>query len=123
MLTKEELIKIGVNPENLTYPQGEMNVIVQCFGFDDETIQSIKDEGEEVVEVSPDIYHPRKNSVWSCGCKGDNILIETEDEKEDWVKHLRDSAERLKIMSYYLMKQAEEIEEFGYPKTTLYYPE
>lgn len=123
MLSTEELIKIGVNPDNLTYPGGEMNVIVQCFGFDDETIRSIKDTGENIVEVSPDIYHPRKNSVWSCGCKGDNIPIETYDEKEDWIKHLRDSAERLKIMSYYLMKQAEEIEKFGYPKTDLYYPE
>ena len=122
MLTKDELIKIGVNPDNLTYPMGEMNIIVQSYGFDEETIQSIKN-GDEIAEVSPDIYHPRKNSVWSCGSKGDNIFIETEDEKEDWVKHLRDSAERLKIMSYYLMKQAEEIEEFGYPKTTLYYPE
>ena len=122
MLTKDELIKIGVNPDNLTYPMGEMNIIVQSYGFDEETIQSIKN-GDEIAEVSPDIYHPRKNSVWSCRCKGDNIFIETEDEKEDWVKHLRDSAERLKIMSYYLMKQAEEIEEFGYPKTTLYYPE
>lgn len=122
MLSKEQLIEIGVNPDNLNYPNGEMNVIVQCFGFDDETIEAIK-SGEDIAEVSPDIYHPRKNSVWSCGCSGDNIPIETEDEKADWVKHLRDLAERLKIMSYYLMKQAEEIEEFGYPKTKCYYPE
>lgn len=122
MLSNDELIKIGVNLDNLTYPMGEMNIIVQCYGFDDETIQEIKDK-DDIIEVAPDIYHPRKNSVWSCGCQGDNIPIETEDEKEDWVKHLRDSADRLKIMSYYLMKQADEIEEFGYPKTTLYYPE
>ena len=30
MLTKEELIKIGVNPDNMTYPMGEMNVIVSA---------------------------------------------------------------------------------------------
>lgn len=59
MLTKDELIKICVNPDNLIYPMGEMNIIVQSFGFDEETIQSIKDE-DDIVEVSPDIYHPRK---------------------------------------------------------------
>lgn len=122
MLSSEELIKIGVNPDNLTYPNGEMNIIVQCFGFDDKTIQSIKN-GEDNAEVYPDIYHPRKNSVWSCGEHGDGYSIETEEDKKEYVQHLRDSAERLKIMSYYLMKQAEEIEECGYPKTTCYYPE
>lgn len=122
MLSKEELIKIGVNPDNLNYNFGEMNIIVQCFGFDDDTIQAIKN-GEENAEVHPDIYHPRKNSVWSCGCQGDGYSLETEEDKKDYINHLRDSAERLKIMSYYLMKQAEEIEEFGYPITTCYYPE
>jgi hypothetical protein len=65
----------------------------------------------------------RKNSVWSCGCEDDPIAFETEEEKKDWVAHLRDSAERLKIMAYYLSQQAKEIEESGYPKTTCYYPE
>lgn len=116
MLSKDELIAIGVNPDNLTYPSGEMNVIVQCFGCEEEDV-------EELVELSPDIYQPRKNRVWSCGCEGDNVAFETDEEKADWVKHLRDSAERLKIMSYYLTKQADEIEECGYPKTTCYYPE
>jgi hypothetical protein len=54
---------------------------------------------------------------------GDEINFETQKQKEDFVKHLRDSAERLKIMSYYLTQQANEIEELGYPKTSLYYPE
>ena len=116
MLSKDELIAIGVNPDNLKYPSGELNVIVQRFGCAEEDV-------EELTELSPDIYHPRKNSVWSCGCQGDDIPFETQEEKEDWVKHLRDSAERLKIMSYYLMKQADEIEECGYPKTNCYYPE
>lgn len=116
MLTKEELIAIGVNPDNMVYPHGEMNVIVQCFGKNEE-------DGPETTELFPDIYHPRKNSVWSCGCQGDSIAFETEKEKKDWVAHLRDSAERLKIMAYYLSQQAKEIEEGGYPKTTCYYPE
>lgn len=116
MLTKDELIGIGVNPDNLKYPCGEMNVIVQSFGYE-------KEEAKELKQLSPDIYQPRKNRVWSCGHKGDDVAFETDEEKADWVSHLRDSAERLKIMSYYLTKQADEIEEFGYPKTTCYYPE
>lgn len=130
MLSKDELIKIGVNPDNLNYPNGEMNVIVQCFGCenDEGTVTGYDEELDKDVqvpmtEVSPDIYHPRKNSVWSCGCQGDDIPIESEEDKKDWVMHLRDSAERLKIMAYYLTKQADEIEEFGFPKTSLYYPE
>lgn len=122
MLSKEELIQIGVNPDNLCYPHGEMNVIVQCFGFDEETIEAIKN-GDEIYEINPDIYQPRKNKVWSCGCQGDGFEIIDEDDKKNYVSHLRDSAERLKIMSHYLMKQAEEIETIGYPITTCYYPE
>lgn len=112
MLTREELIAIGVNPDNMKYPMGEMNVIVQCFG-----------QEEYSGNVYPDIYQPRRNQVWSCGCSGEPIQINDDDEKKDWVAHLRDSAERLKIMSYYLSKQADEIEQFGYPKTDCYYPE
>ena len=48
--------------------------------------------------------------------------IDSPFEKERYARHLRDSAERLKIMSHCLMNQAEEIEKFGYPKTqALYY--
>ena len=122
MLSNEELIKIGVNPNNLVYPDGEMNVIVQCFGLSDDDIQEIENN-DSLYEVQPDVYHPRKNSVWSCAQHGDGYDLSDEDDKKDYVMHLRDSAERLKIMAYYLTKQAEEIEEFGYPKTTLYYPE
>ena len=116
MLTKDELIKIGVNPDNLNYPNGEMSIIVQCFGVEEKNLDSL-------TELAPDIYHPRKNDVWSCGCQGDCVPFSNEEEKADWVLHLKDSAERLKIMSYYLMKQAEEIEKYGFPSTDCYYPE
>ena len=116
-LTREQLIEIGVNPDNL-YDGGEMNIIVQSFGMSNEKIE----KGD--LKIYPDIYHPRKNSVWSCGCAGEPLADFTnQEQKEEYVKHLKDSAERLKIMSYYLMKQVEEIEELGYPVTTLYYPE
>ena len=109
-LSKEKLIEIGVNPDNMTCECGEMNIIVQSFG---------KTEDDELkTKISPDIYMPRKNKVYS-----DTFSIENEDDKKYWIKHLRDSAERLKIMSYYLSEQAEEIEKFGYPITTCYYPE
>lgn len=126
MLTKEELIAIGVNPDNLIYPNGEMNVIVQCFGCENEdgTVHDYETETDKpMTEVYPDIYRPRKNSIWSCGCSDDPISIEDEEDKKDYVKHLRDSAERLKIMAHYLFCQADEIEKFGYPKTDCYYPE
>ena len=127
-LTREQLIEIGVNPDNLCYPDGEMNVIVQSFGYEDgmqEEYDHYTDTETKhpVNKLYPDIYHPRKNCGWSCGCEGDAIPFEDEEDKKDWVKHLRDSAERLKIMAYYLTCQANEIEEFGYPKTTCYYPE
>ena len=126
-LTKEELIAIGVNTENLIYHFGEMNIIVQSFGYENGTREELNINGEyeniPIKTLTPDIYHPRKNSVWSCGCNGDKIPFETKEDKDKWIIHLRDSAERLKIMSYYLSKQADEIEKFGYPKTTCYYPE
>lgn len=124
MLTKEELIAIGVNPDVMVYPNGEMNVIVQCFGYED-GLQEDYSTGEKypVKELYPDIYQPRRNEVYSCGCSGNGIPIEDEHDRTDYIAHLRDSAERLKIMAYYLSKQADEIEEFGYPKTTCYYPE
>ena len=117
-LTREQLIEIGVNPDNLVYPGGEMNIIVQSFGMDSDLVE----KGE--FKIYPDIYHPRKNQVWSCGCEGEPIAdLNNEKEREDWIKHLKDSAERLKIMSYYLTKQVDEIEKHGYPTTTLYYAE
>jgi hypothetical protein len=121
MLTREELIGIGVNPDNMTYPNGEMNVIVQCFGTEDGMYEDEMGERHPITELYPDIYHPRKDEVYMCG-KGD-LPFETDEDRRDWVAHLRDSAERLKIMSHYLSVQADEIEEFGYPKTHCYYPE
>lgn len=118
-LSREKLIEIGVNPDNMKHENGEMNIIVQLFGYENGKTEN----GKKVENVYPDIYHPRKNSVWSCGCMGDAPSIATKDERKDFVIHLRDSAERLKIMAYKLSCQADEIEKLGYPKTTLYYPE
>ena len=118
-MARKELIERGVNFDNMNYPFGEMNIIVQQFA----TLKKDLEDGD-VLTANPDIYQPRKNSVWSCGCReGGGIDISTENERKDYVSHLRDSAERLKIMSIILTKQAEELEEFGEIRTTLYYPE
>lgn len=117
-MTKAELIERGVNFDNMNYPCGEMNIIVQQFATLKEDL-----ENGDVLTANPDIYRPRKNRVWSCSCYGDGVDISTENERTDYVSHLRDSAERLKIMSIILTKQAEELEEFGEIRTTLYFPE
>lgn len=117
-MTKAELIKRGVNFDNMNYPFGEMNIIVQQFA----TLKEDLEDGD-VLTANPDIYQPRKNRVWSCSCYGDGVDISTENDRKDYASHLRDSAERLKIMSIILTKQAEELEEFGEIITTLYYPE
>ena len=115
-MTTEQLKSYGINVEDLTYPHGEMNIIVQCFGSSEEVH---KDDPA----VYPSIFHPRKNSVWSCAEHGDGISVETEEEKEDYIKHLKDSAGRLRIMALLLEKQAKELKENGYISTDCYYPD
>lgn len=117
-MTKEELLEKGINVDDLNYPYGEMNIIVQCFG------QS-KDENErnEDPAAYPDIYQPRKNEIWSCGCTNDPISLETEDDKKDYIKHLKDSVGRLRILALLLEKQVHELETQGYFTTTCYYPD
>ena len=127
-MTRQELEALGVDFDALVYENGEMNIIVQQFA----TIR--KEQMEEYAEnyddledfcfsAYPDIYQPRKNQVWSCGCNGDPVSLETPESRADYVKHLRDSAERLKIMSILLKQQAKELEETGEIHTSLYYPE
>lgn len=116
-LTDEELQKIGVNREDLTYPSGEANIIVQSIGVDESRVK----RGD--LTVFPDIYQPRKNRIWSCEETGEYADLTNENEKEDWIEYLKDSAARLKIMAYTLELQIKEIREYGYPITSLYFPE
>ena len=117
-MTKEELFVLGINVDDLNYPNGEMNIIVQCFGQPEDE----NDRNEEPV-ARPDIYQPRRNEVWSCGCQDDYISLETEEDRKDYVKHLKDSVGRLRIMALLLEKQAHELETQGYFTTTCYYPD
>lgn len=116
-MTREELIEIGVNPDNMVYPNGEMNIIVHCFGCDDDEIKNNE------LTVYPDIYQPRRNRVYSCGCTGEGIDLSDENARNEYLIHLKDSAERLKIMAYKMSLQIKELEEKGYFTTSLYYPE
>ena len=116
-MKKEELEALGVNFENMQ-PFGELNIIVQQLPISRSDIE----EGEEY-EALPDVYHPRKNRVWSCGERGDGYPLETKEDQMKYVERLRDSAERHKIMAILLTQQAKELEETGEIKTSCYYPE
>ena len=127
-MTRQELEALGVDFNALTYKNGEMNIIVQQFATIreeqmEEYADSCDDPEEFCFSAYPDIYQPRKNRVWSCGCSGDSISLDTVEDRADYAKHLRDSAERLKIMSIILKQQAKELEETGEIHTSLYYPE
>ena len=110
-MNKEELKKYGIKLENLREDKFyEANIIVQSFGKED--------DNESRYLVTPLNYMPRKER-----CCEIEYNLSDKDQKEEFLRHLRDSQERLKILSLLLHKQEEEIIEFGYSKTTCYYPE
>ena len=110
-MNKKELKKCGIKLENLRDDKFyEANIIVQSFGKED--------DNESRYLVTPLNYMPRKER-----CCEIEYNLSDKDQKEEFLRHLRDSQERLKILSLLLHKQEEEIIEFGYPKTTCYYPE
>ena len=117
-MTKAELAERGVNFDNMNYPCGELNIIVMQMA-------QLKSEVEpgDILQAYPDIYQPRKNKVWSCSCAGDPFPLDSKEDKEHYISHLKDSSERLKIMSILLAEQAKELEQFGEIRTTLYFPE
>jgi ribosome biogenesis GTPase A len=51
------------------------------------------------------------------------IDLSDDEQRADFIAHLKDSAERLKVMSLLLSRQAKELEETGYTSTVCYYPE
>lgn len=119
----EELQKLGVNLENLTYRNGEMNIIVQQFPSE-KWEENDNDEDSPTINIAfPDIYQPRKNRVYSYGETGEIINLDDPDSRADHIKHMRDSVERLKIWAILLAKQADELEQTGKITTCMYYPE
>lgn len=114
-MKKEELKNYQINEEDLTYPNGEMNIIVQGFNTKSD------DENDNI--VYPDIYHPRKSFIWSCTCEGDGYDLSDKEERDNYIAHLKDSAGRLRILAVLLEKQAKELAEKGYIETDCYYPD
>lgn len=113
--TKNELIELGIDYNKMNYPYGEMNIIVQWLGRPRDN-----DDVEENFAY-PDIYQPRKNMIWSV--TDNQIDLSDEEQRKDFIAHLRDSSERLKVLSYLLSRQAQELEETGYTETVCYFPE
>ena len=122
-MTKQELQALGVKLENLTHEYGEMNIIVQQFPSEEYEENDNDDESPTINVAFPDIYQPRKNRVYSYGETGEVINLDDPEIRANHIKHMRDSVERLKIMSILLAKQADELEQTGKIITTMYYPE
>lgn len=119
----EELQAHGVKLENLIYEWGEMNIIVHQFPSEEYDENDNDDESPTINVVSPDIYQPRRNRVYSYGENGEVINLDDPEIRANHLKHMRDSVERLKIMSILLAKQADELEQTEKITTTMYYPE
>jgi hypothetical protein len=119
----EELQKLGVKLENLTYENGEMNIIVQQFPSEVYEENDNDDESPTINVAYPDVYMPRRNTVYSYGDTGAIIDLDDPDSRTDHIKHMRDSVERLKIWAILLAKQADELEQTGKITTSMYYPE
>lgn len=117
-MTKAELADRGVNFDNMNYPCGELNIIVMQMA----QLKSDVEPGD-ILQAYPDVYQPRKNKVWSCSCSGDPFPLDSKENRDNYAAHLKDSAERLKIMSILLTEQAKELEQFGEIRTTIYFPE
>lgn len=116
-MTKEELLALGINIDDLNYPNGDKNIIVQSWG-------QLEDENDrkEDPNICADIYQPRKNRVYTFSeCDAYKIKFNAEYEKMEYLAHLKDSVGRLRIMALLLEKQAHELETQGYFTTTCYY--
>ena len=100
-----------------------MNIIVQQFPSEEYEENDNDDESPVINVAFPDIYQPRKNRVYSYGETGEVINLDDPEIRANHLKHMRDSVERLKIMSILLAKQADELEQTGKITTTMYYPE
>ena len=114
----EQLIKeyaeIGVDYNKFT-KYGEMNVIVQSFAYEEDDEEDEEDEGTRMTYLN---FMPRKAYATE-----QTVDLDDEDERNEFVAQLRDSAERMKVWSYLLAKKADEIEKGVYDGTSVYYPE
>ena len=110
--SKEQLIKeyaeIGVDYNKFTM-FGEMNVIVQSFAIN---------KKDDVAEMEYLNFMPRRGYA-----SEQTVDLNNEDDRKQFIAQLRDSAERMKVWAYLLVKKADEIEKGVYDGTSVYYPE
>ena len=113
---EEELSKyykhFGINAENLTR-LGEMNVMIQAFAND----IKIDDNDDDNVHIATS-YMPRKGYAYEW-----KYDLTDENSKKEYLKEAKNAIERFKIWQILLERQVKEIEELGYTRTTVYYPE
>lgn len=102
----------GINVENLTR-LGEMNVMIQAFAND----IKIDDNDGDNVHIATS-YMPRKGYAYEW-----KYDLTDEGSKKEYLKEAKNAIERFKIWQILLERQVKEIEELGYTKTTVYYPE
>ena len=101
----------GIKEENLTR-LGEMNVMIQAFAND------IKiDDNNDNVHIATS-YMPRKGYAYEW-----KYDLTDENSKKEYLKEAKNAIERFKIWQILLERQVKEIEELGYTRTTVYYPE
>lgn len=101
----------GINVENLTR-LGEMNVMIQAFAND------IKiDDDDDNVHIATS-YMPRKGYAYEW-----KYDLTDEKSKKEYLMEAKNAIERFKIWQILLERQVKEIEELGYTKTSVYYPE
>ena len=112
--SEEQLIKeyaeIGVD-YNKFIKFGEMNVIVQSFAIDDHEA----DGGNDMAYLN---FMPRKGYAAE-----QSVNLDDEDKRKQFIAQLRDSAERMKVWAYLLVKKADEIEKGVYNGTSVNYTE
>lgn len=101
----------GINVENLTR-LGEMNVMIQAFAND----INIDDDNDNVHIATS--YMPRKGYAYEW-----KYDLTDEESKKEYLKEAKNAIERFKIWQILLERQVKEIEELGYTKTSVYYPE
>ena len=113
---EEELSKyykhFGINAENLTR-LGEMNVMIQALAND---IKIDGNDGDNVHFATS--YMPRKGYAYEW-----KYDLTDENSKKEYLKEAKNAIERFKIWQILLERQVKEIEELGYTRTTVYYPE
>ena len=102
----------GINEENLTR-LGEMNVMIQAFAND----IKIDDNDGDNVHIATS-YMPRKGYAYEW-----KYDLTDEESKKEYLMEAKNAIERFKIWQILLERQVKEIEELGYTKTTVYYPE